>query len=52
MINRKADINNNKGVIMLLLNILSDSAGFELNIKFGGVLKKIRTRMKFNKSSI
>ena len=41
VINRKIDINNNKKIIILLLNILNNFINFELNIKFNEILKKI-----------
>ena len=49
IINRKVDINNNKNIIILLLNILNNFINFELNIKFNEILKEIRIRIKFNK---
>ena len=49
MISRKVDINKNKEIIILLLNILNNFINFELNIKFNKVLKRIRIRIKFNK---
>ena len=41
MINRKVDINNNKEIIILLLNISNNFINSELNIKFNKILKKI-----------
>ena len=49
IINRKIDINKNKKIIILLLNILDNFINFELNIKFNEILKKIRIRIIFNK---
>ena len=49
VINREVDINNNKKIIILLLNILNDFINFKLNIKFDEILKGIRIRIKFNK---
>ena len=49
IINRKVDINNNKKIIILLLNILNNFINFELNIEFDEILKRIRIRIKFNK---
>ena len=41
IINRKVDINNNNKIIILLLNVLNNFISFELDIKFGEVLKGI-----------
>ena len=49
IIGRKIDISDNKRVIILLLNILNDFIGFELDIKSGRVLRGIRIWMKFSK---
>ena len=49
VISRKIDINKNKRIIILLLNILNNVIDFKLNIKFNGILRKIRIRIKFNK---
>ena len=42
VINWKIDINNNKKIIILLLNILNNFINFELNIKFDEILRKTR----------
>ena len=52
IIGREIDINDDKRIIMLLLNILNDFINFELNIEFNKVLREIRIRIKFNKLSI
>ena len=52
MINREININKNKEIIILLLNILNNFINFKLNIKFNEVLKKTRIWIKFNKLSI
>ena len=39
IINREIDINKNKEIIILLLNILNNFINFELNIKFNRILK-------------
>ena len=52
LIDRKVDINENKKIIILLLNILNDFIYFELNIKFNEIFSEIRIRIKFNKLSI
>ena len=49
IISRNVDVNENKKIIILLLNILNDFIGFKLNIKFDEILKEIRIRIKFNK---
>ena len=49
VINRKIDINKNKEIIILALNILNHFINFKLNIKFDGALKGTRIRIKFNK---
>ena len=42
IINRKIDINENKEIIILLLNISNNFINSELNIKFDKILKETR----------
>ena len=42
-------MSENKEIIIILLNILNNFIGFELNIEFSEILKKIQIRIKFNK---
>ena len=45
-------MSDNKEIIILLLSVLNNSASSELDIKFGGILRKTWIWIKFNKLSI